>query len=104
MGQLDPEPELYESWPAFMQGAINSLLLRGEIITLVTGRYANGQIARFITFNPDQVDVEFIDGRQHFSLAGEELPRGDVPVDPLPVDPRPAARHRPRSSGPPSPS
>jgi HK97 family phage portal protein len=73
-----PEPSLFESWPAFLLGAVNSLLLRGEVITCVTGRYANGQIARFITLNPDQVDVEFIDGRQVFTLAGEELPDGDV--------------------------
>jgi HK97 family phage portal protein len=73
-----PEPALYESWPQFLQGAVNSLLLRGEVITLVTGRYTSGQIARFITLNPDLVDVEFIDGRQRFTLAGEELPEGDV--------------------------
>lgn len=73
-----PEPALYESWAQFLQGAVNSLMLRGEIVTLVTGRYSSGQIARFITLNPDTVDVEFIDGRQVVSLAGEELPPEDV--------------------------
>jgi HK97 family phage portal protein len=73
-----PEPELYESWPAFMLGAVNSLQLRGEVILLVTGRMASGRIARFIAVNPDHVDVEWIDGRRVFTLAGDELPAEDV--------------------------
>lgn len=75
-----PEPALYPSWADFVQGAVNSLMLRGEIVTLVTGRYTTGQVARFITINPDNVDIEFIEGRQVVTLAGEELPPADVNV------------------------
>ena len=73
-----PEPELYESWPQFVQGAISSLLLRGEVITMVTGRTAAGRIARFITVDPDTIDVEFIDGRRVYTLAGAEVPSEDI--------------------------
>lgn len=73
-----PEPELYESWPQFVQQAINSLMLRGEVINMVTGRTAAGRIARFINVNPDTIDVEFIDGRRVFTMAGAEIPPEDI--------------------------
>jgi HK97 family phage portal protein len=73
-----PEPELYESWPQFVQGAISSLLLRGEMFLMVTGRMVDGTIARFITVDPDTIDVEFIDGRRVYELAGQEVPSEDI--------------------------
>jgi len=82
-----PEPELFEGWAQFIQGAVNSLQLRGECITVVTGRYASpdggltpGRIARFTTINPDIVDVEFIDGRRVVSMGEVEIPAADVCV------------------------
>lgn len=79
-----PEPTLFESWPQFVQQAVNSLLLRGEAITYVTGRYASpgpgqlGRIARFTLLDPDAIEVELVDGRRVVSIAGKEVPPEDV--------------------------
>jgi HK97 family phage portal protein len=79
-----PEPALYESWPQFVQAAVNSLLLRGEAVTYVTGRYAPpgpgqaGRIARFTLLDPDALSVELVDGRRVVTIAGQEVPEGDV--------------------------
>lgn len=80
---LSPEPEHWESWPQFVQAAVNSLMLRGEAITYATGRYAatsGGQIARFTLLNPDFVNVELIDGRRVVSLGTQAIPAEDVMV------------------------
>lgn len=75
----NPEPEVYASWGEFVRGAVNSLLLRGECILYVTGRYQTGLPARFTTINPDSCDAEFIDGRWVITLhGGTELPPADV--------------------------
>jgi HK97 family phage portal protein len=77
----NPEPEVYASWAEFVMGAVNSLLLRGECITYATGRYKrDDSVARFVTINPDLVDIELIDGRQVVSLGTEELDPADVRV------------------------
>jgi HK97 family phage portal protein len=79
-----PEPALYESWPQFVQAAVNSLLLRGEAVTYVTGRYApagpgqTGRIARFTLLDPDALSVELVDGQRAVTIAGTEVPPDDV--------------------------
>jgi len=76
-----PEPELYESWPQFVQAAVNSLLLRGEAVTYATGRYSTssgGAIARFTLLDPDAIEVELVDGRRVVTVAGNEVPREDI--------------------------
>ena len=76
-----PEPELYESFPQFVQAAVNSLLLRGEAVTYATGRYSaasGGAVARFTLLDPDAIDVELVDGRRLVTVAGQEVPRDDI--------------------------
>jgi HK97 family phage portal protein len=76
----NPEPEVYASWGEFVRAAVNSMLLRGECILYVTGRYqSTGLPARFTTINPDTCDAEFIDGRWIITLhGGTQLPAADV--------------------------
>lgn len=77
----NPEPEAYSSWTEFVQSAVNSLLLRGECILYVTGRFADGYPSRFVTLNPDLVTVDLVDGRRVVTLSGgTDLDPRDVNV------------------------
>lgn len=78
---LNPEPAMYSSWGEFMHQAVNSLLLRGEVVLYATGRYGSnndGAVARFVALSPDVVDIEWIDGRKVISLGGAEIDPLDV--------------------------
>jgi HK97 family phage portal protein len=73
-----PEPELYGSWSEFMHGVLNAVYIRGEAFQYVTGRYADGSIARFVNLNPDAVGVEFIDGRLEYLIERTPVDRADI--------------------------
>jgi HK97 family phage portal protein len=74
----NPEPSIYGSWSDFMHATVNSLELRGEAFQYVTGRFADGYPARFITLNPDVVQVELIDGALEYLVDTAPVDRRDV--------------------------
>ena len=74
----NPEPEMYSSWVEMMHEAANSLYLRGEVFTYVTGRFADGYPSRFVVVPADTVGVEFVDGRRRYEVNGSTVPRGDI--------------------------
>jgi HK97 family phage portal protein len=73
-----PEPELYGSWSDFMHGVCNAIMIRGEAFQYVTGRYADGTVARFVNLNPDVVGIEWIDGRLEYLIDREPVDRADI--------------------------
>ena len=75
---LNPEPSLYSGWSDAMHSVVNCLELRGESFQFVTGRYADGRIARFINLNPDAVGVEWIDGAIEYLIDREPVDPADI--------------------------
>lgn len=73
-----PEPELYGSWSDFMHQVLNTLMIRGESIQYVTGRFADDTVARFVNLNPDAVGIEFIDGRLEYLIDRIPVDRRDI--------------------------
>lgn len=69
----NPEPALYANVEEWEKATINSLLLRGEAFIVATSRLATGFPQRFITLNPDLVNVERAGGRLLYELGGQEL-------------------------------
>jgi HK97 family phage portal protein len=74
----NPEPGLYSGWSDFMHAAVNNLEVKGECFQYCTGRYASGQVARFIDVNPDVVHIELIDGRLEYLIDLEPVDPRDV--------------------------
>jgi HK97 family phage portal protein len=74
----NPEPELYSDWTEAAKQLFNSYQSYGEVFLWCTGRYANGQVARWVVLNPDFMNVELVDGSIQYSLAGAVLERDDV--------------------------
>jgi HK97 family phage portal protein len=74
----NPEPEMYSSWVEMMHEAANSLYLRGEVFTYVTGRFHDGYPSRFVVVPADTVDVTFEDGRRRYEIDGREIARRDI--------------------------
>lgn len=75
---LNPEPGLYASWDEWVRGAVNSLLLRGEVFLAATGRNAEGFPTRWITLNPDGVTVDLDGGRLTYRLGERDLDPADI--------------------------
>ena len=75
---VNPEPNLYGNFDEWQKGAVNSLMLRGEMILAATARNAEGYPVRFVTLNPDVVQVEMSGGGLRFGLGERELAREDV--------------------------
>lgn len=75
---INPEPALYANVEEWEKATINSLLLRGEAFIASTAKLATDFPARFITLNPDLVNVENVDGRAQLDLAGVPLDPADV--------------------------
>lgn len=69
----NPEPALYSNVEEWLKATINSLMLRGEAFIVATSRLATGFPQRFITLNPDLVNVERAGGRLTYELGGQEL-------------------------------
>lgn len=74
----NPEPNLYANFDEWIKGVINSLLLRGNAYIVSTGRNAEGFPVRWVTLNPDFVDVEIAAGQLVYAFNGNRLPPGDT--------------------------
>jgi HK97 family phage portal protein len=76
----NPEPLLYASWDEWQRGCVNSLLLRGETFLIATQRNAEGFPVRWVTLNPDHVEVDLVTGRLVYRFEGDStpFPDGDV--------------------------
>jgi len=75
---VNPEPRLYASFDEWLKGAINSLLLRGDLYVYATARQADGYPSRFVNLNPDHVQIDMIAGAIEYRLEGEPLNPADV--------------------------
>lgn len=76
----NPEPLIYASMVDAVKSIVNSLLYRGEAFLLVTARYENGQIARWVALNPDTMTFKLspVDGLPDWFVDGRPVPRGEL--------------------------
>ena len=74
----NPEPNLYANFDEWVKGAINSLLIRGNCFIAATGRNAESYPNRWVTLNPDYMEVEIVGGQLVYRFAGDRIPSEDV--------------------------
>lgn len=75
---VNPEPLVYNAWTDFAKELFWSYQATGEAFILATARYADegltrGRPMRFMVVSPAYVDVDRVDGRVRYQIAGNDV-------------------------------
>ena len=74
----NPQPEVYTHWGEFIAQVWWSVQAVGEAFIVATSRYADGWPRRFMMREPSFVAVDLVDGRRRYTVAGADVPDGDM--------------------------
>jgi len=71
---VNPEPLVYNAWTDFAKELFWTYQAVGEVFILTTARYADtGRPMRFIVVSPAYVDVDRVNGRVRYQIAGNDV-------------------------------